>query len=94
MILFPPPAISGLGVSGGFQMELQDLGNIPLSELAQVAHEMVQAGNSQSDLRSLNTTFSKSFPQIYLNIDRTKVKALGIHLDRLLNTLQTYLGST
>jgi hydrophobic/amphiphilic exporter-1 (mainly G- bacteria), HAE1 family len=94
IILFPPPAIRGLGVSGGFQMELQDLGNIPLSEMAQVAKDMVQAGNSQSDLRSLNTTFSNNIPQIYLNIDRIKVKSLGIPLDRLFNTLQTYLGST
>jgi HAE1 family hydrophobic/amphiphilic exporter-1 len=94
VLAFPPPAIRGLGVSGGFQMEVQDLGNVGLAELEKVARDMVRAGNAQSDLRALNTPFSASVPQLYLNIDRTKVKSLNLPLNLVFNTLQTYLGST
>ena len=93
VIAFPPPAIRGLGVSGGFQMEVQDLANVGLNELDAVTRDMVQTGNSQTRLRGLNTTFSASYPQIFLNINRTKVKSLNVPLTVVFNTLQTYLGS-
>jgi hydrophobic/amphiphilic exporter-1 (mainly G- bacteria), HAE1 family len=93
-IAFPPPAIRGLGVSGGFQMEVQDRGGLGLHKLDQVAKDMIATGNSRPDLRSLTTTFSANVPQIYLNIDRTKVNAVDVPLDALFNTLQTFLGST
>ncbi|HVP11641.1 MAG TPA: multidrug efflux RND transporter permease subunit [Phycisphaerae bacterium] len=94
LIAFPPPAIRGLGVSGGFQMEVQDRGGLGLHKLDQIARDLITTGNSRPDLRSLTTTFSANVPQIHLNIDRTKVKALDVPLDALFNTLQTFLGST
>jgi HAE1 family hydrophobic/amphiphilic exporter-1 len=93
IVAVPPPPIRGLGVSGGFQMEVQDLGDVGLVELDQVTQDMVETGNSQSRLQGLNTTFSASYPQLYLNIDRTKVLSLDIPPALLFNTLQTYLGS-
>ena len=93
IVAFPPPAIRGLGVSGGFQMEVQDLSGLGLAQLEQVTREMVSVGNAQSQLRFSNTTFSASVPQLYLDIDRTKVKSLNIPVDLVFNTLQTYLGS-
>jgi HAE1 family hydrophobic/amphiphilic exporter-1 len=94
VIAFPPPAIRGLGTSGGFQLQIEDYGNLSLTELEQVTRNMVAAGNAQSNLRSLNSTFSASVPQLYLNVDRTKVKSLNLPLIAVFNTLQTYLGST
>jgi HAE1 family hydrophobic/amphiphilic exporter-1 len=94
ILAFPPPAIRGLGVAGGFQMELEDVGNVGLKELGQVTNEMVAAGNGQTNLRALNTTFSASVPQLYLDIDRSKVKSLNLPMSLVFNTLQSYLGST
>jgi hydrophobic/amphiphilic exporter-1 (mainly G- bacteria), HAE1 family len=94
ILAFPPPAIRGLGVSGGFQMEVEDISNVGLNELGQVTEEMVAAGNGQTNLRALNTTFSASVPQLYLDIDRSKVKSLNLPLSLVFNTLQSYLGST
>jgi HAE1 family hydrophobic/amphiphilic exporter-1 len=93
LIAFPPPAIRGLGVAGGFQMQVLDVGNLGMNQLDRATQDLVQTGNSQSNLQALNTTFSADFPQVYLNIDRTKVKSLDIPLDQVFNTLQTYLGS-
>jgi HAE1 family hydrophobic/amphiphilic exporter-1 len=93
IISFPPPAIRGLGVSGGFQMELEDRGDLGLAELGRAARGVIVASNANPSLRSVNTTFSDRVPEIYLNVDRSKVRSLGIPLTTVFNTLQTYLGS-
>ncbi len=90
---FPPPAIRGLGVAGGFQMQIEDRGNIGLVALQKVAQEMVQDGNSQSGLTALNSTFRAEVPQLFVDVDRVKVKTLGIPLSSVFNSLQSYLGS-
>lgn len=64
-----------------------------MSELQKAANEVIRAGNSQSRLRNLTTTFSASSPQLFLDIDRTKVESLNISLNTVFSTLQTYLGS-
>ena len=93
-VVFPPPAIDGLGNASGFQLQLQDRGNLGLDQLGAVAQDMVTAGNAQTGLQALNTTFRASVPQLFVDIDRTKVKSLGVPLSTVFNTLQAYLGST
>src|SRR5262249_12498164 len=93
VIAFPPPAITGLGVAGGFQMRLQDRGDVGLVELGQVTRDVVQAGNAQSNLSNVSTTFSAGVPQLYVDVDRTKAKSLNVPLTNVFSTLQTYLGS-
>ena len=92
--VFPPPAIAGLGVSGGFQMQLEDRGDVGLAALQQVVQEMMQDGSAQSGLAALNTSFRAGVPQLFADIDREKVKSLGIPLNSVFNSLQAYLGST
>ena len=91
---FPPPAINGLGNAGGFQMQVQDRAGVGLEELQKMVLEIIQAGNSQSGLTTLNSTFRVDVPQLFAEIDRTKAKTLEIPLDRVFETLQAYLGST
>ena len=90
---FLPPAIPGLGVSGGFQMQLQDRGGIGLQELNAMLREILEAGNAQRGLTGLNSTFRVEVPQLFAEVDRTKSKKLGIPLSEVFNTLQAYLGS-
>jgi hydrophobic/amphiphilic exporter-1 (mainly G- bacteria), HAE1 family len=90
---FPPPAIMGLGVAGGFQMQIEDRGNVGLRELQQVIDEMVRDGNTQTGLTQLQSTFRAAVPMIYADVDRVKAKSLGVSLDSVFATLQTALGS-
>lgn len=90
---FPPPAIQGLGVAGGFQMQLEDRGGVGLQELQAMSQQVIADGNAQSQLTNLNTTFRADVPQLFAEVDRTKAKALDIPLDAVFGTLQTYLGS-
>ncbi len=90
---FPPPAIQGLGTSGGFQMEIKDEAGVGLRQLQVIVQNMIELGNGQSSLRSLNTSFRSTVPQIFANIDRDKVKSLQIPLTSVFNALSTALGS-
>ncbi|MCP4627758.1 MAG: multidrug efflux RND transporter permease subunit [bacterium] len=90
---FFPPSIPGLGVAGGFQMQIEDRGGVGLQELDVMVREIIQDGNAQSQLAGLNTTFRVDVPQLFAEVDRTKAKTLGIPLTEVFNTLQTYLGS-
>ena len=90
---FVPPAIPGLGVSGGFQMQIQDKGNVGLNELQRMASEMIADSRSQSGLAGLNSTFRAGVPQLFAAVDRTKAKTMDIPLNEVFSTLQAYLGS-
>jgi HAE1 family hydrophobic/amphiphilic exporter-1 len=90
---FPPPAIQGLGAAGGFQMEIQDRGGIGLGNLETFARDLVAAGNQSPLLTRMNQNFEANVPQVYVDVDRDKVKALGIPLQSVFNTLQSNLGS-
>lgn len=91
-VLVPPP-ISGLGQAGGFQMMLEDRKSVGMEAMTEATMEIIGAGQAQSGLRGLTTTFNPRSPQIYLNIDRTKVESLEIPMGNVFNTLQAYLGS-
>jgi HAE1 family hydrophobic/amphiphilic exporter-1 len=92
-IAFVPPPIDGLGNAGGFQMQIQDRRGVGLQQLAALAEELVQDGNAQSGLTALGTTFRANVPQLFADIDRTKVKMLDTPLNAVFGTLQSYLGS-
>lgn len=90
---FNPPAIQGVGNFGGFQYELEDRGNVGLQTLAGTAFGYMLQGNRDPNLASVFTTFRVDSPQLVLNVDRNKAKAVGVSLADLFGTLQADLGS-
>jgi HAE1 family hydrophobic/amphiphilic exporter-1 len=90
---FPPPAIRGLGFRSGFQMQVEDRTGVGLGELQTAVGRMVENATSQSKLAGVNTSFRAGVPQLYIDIDRVKVKTLNVPLSAVFNALQTYLGS-
>jgi HAE1 family hydrophobic/amphiphilic exporter-1 len=92
-VLVPPP-ISGLGQSGGFQMMVEDRQSLGLPALTEATLEIIRAARAQSGLTGITTTFNPRSPQLYLDIDRTKVESLDIPMSNVFDTLQSYLGST
>jgi hydrophobic/amphiphilic exporter-1 (mainly G- bacteria), HAE1 family len=91
---FAPPAIRGLGVRGGFEMQVQDRGDIGRATLFQVVTGIIEDARSQSGLNALNTTFREGVPQLYVDLDREKVKLLDLTLSDVFSTMQAYLGSS
>jgi len=92
-VLIPPP-IPGLGTAGGFQMMIEDRFGTGLNELGKAAQEVILDADRQPDLRGVTTTFSAASPQLDLEINRTMVESLGVTINDVFQTLQTYLGST
>jgi HAE1 family hydrophobic/amphiphilic exporter-1 len=88
------PPVIGLGTGGGFEMQLLDKGNLGFPALEQSGRELAQAANQEPELESVFATFRSTYPNVFINIDRTKALALKVPLQRVFSTLQTYLGST
>jgi HAE1 family hydrophobic/amphiphilic exporter-1 len=90
---FVPPAIRGLGVSGGFQMQLEDRSNVGLTELGAQLEDILDAARRRPELAQLQTTFRPGVPQLFVDINREKVKSMGVRFSDVSGTLQAYLGS-
>ncbi|MBS0269237.1 MAG: multidrug efflux RND transporter permease subunit [Proteobacteria bacterium] len=92
---FDPPSIPGLGTTGGFEFQVEDLtgrGSVALNEATQA---LIAEARKQPELdaQQLFTSFSTSTPQFNYDLDRSKAKLLGLNLPDVFNTLQIYLGS-
>lgn len=90
---FPPPAIRGLGVRGGFEMQVEDRGDVGLATLQSAAQTVVEHANSQSALTNVRSSFRSGVPQLRVDIDRVKAKTLNVSLGTIFGTMQAYLGS-
>jgi len=91
---FPPPAVEGIGSVGGFQLEIEDRGHLGLGELQAVTNQLVGAAYMRATLTQVFSSLRTEVPQLYINIDRTKVQRLGIPLPNVFDALQTYLGAS
>lgn len=94
--VFPvnPPAIQGLGQFGGFQYQLQDRqGNLSLATLVAKMDDLLATANQHPNLQNVFSTYSAATPQLLINVNRDRAKALDVDVDDVFDTLQTYLGS-
>ncbi|MGV3486923.1 MAG: efflux RND transporter permease subunit [Planctomycetaceae bacterium] len=93
ILIFPPPAIQGLGVSGGFEMQVQDRGGVGLDVLQSAANELVSRANQNPALARVNTTFRAGVPQLHADVDRARVLSMQVPLADVFTTLQAAFGS-
>jgi len=89
---FNPPALPGFGAVSGFSFMLQARSNQPPAELAAVAQEFIARAQQRPEIGRITTTFSASTPNYQLQVDREKAKKLGVPINDVLTTLQTFLG--
>ncbi len=93
VVAFGAPPVDGLGNTGGFKLYIQDRGDLGYESLQENVARLVQLGNAQPDLMGLFSSFRATQPQLYVDVDRSKAKALGVPLSDVFETLQVYLGS-
>jgi len=91
--VLPPPPIQGLGASGGLQLLIEDKQGKGLAELEKATQEVIRIARAQSGIGMIATTFSNQSPQLFLDVDRTKVQSLEVAMDNVFNALQGYMGS-
>ncbi|KQY11531.1 efflux RND transporter permease subunit [Rhizobium sp. Root482] len=93
VIPFNPPAIPGLGTTGGFDFRLQARAGQSQGELAEVMRSLIIRANQTPGLAAVFSTFSADVPQLYLDIDRERAELFGVSPATIFSTLQAHLGS-
>lgn len=93
IVAVSPSAINGLGVSGGFEMYVQDRTGGTYAQLESYAREIVMRASERKELRSVRSTLSSNTPQFRLEVNNQKVKAYGIDIADIYTTIQATFGS-
>jgi HAE1 family hydrophobic/amphiphilic exporter-1 len=89
---FSPPAIPGVGTSGGFTFVLEDRAGKDLKFLSTNLETFLTEARKRSEIAGVSTTSLASVPQLYADVDRAKVIKQGVAIKDVYQTLQTFMG--
>jgi HAE1 family hydrophobic/amphiphilic exporter-1 len=89
-----PPAIPGLGVSGGFSMQLQEKQAGDIKKFGGVAGAFLGAANQRDEIGMAYTLFSSNTPNYKIRVNREQVKKMGVSIGSVYSTISSYLGSS
>ncbi|HVZ08399.1 efflux RND transporter permease subunit [Rhodopila sp.] len=93
--VLPPPAVQGIGNSGGFQMQLEMLGgDFNFQKLNDLAQRIVKEAAADKQLQNVVTTFRTDAPHVTLSVDRDRAETLRVSVGDVFKTLTDYVGST
>lgn len=90
--VFGAPPVDGLGSAGGFKVMVRDTAALGLDALQEAADGLAASGNQQPGIVGMFSAFRSQTPQMYVDIDRERCKAMGVALNDVFLTLQLYLG--
>lgn len=93
VLVLVPPSIQGLGVAGGFQMQIEDREGVGAEILQERTQAVIDEGRKRAEVGTAASTFRAGVPQLYLNIDRVKAERMGVPLSEVFAALQANLGS-
>lgn len=88
-----PPAIPGMGNTGGLQLQLEDRQALGLTEMQKAIDLLLSQYGKKPAIAAMNSSFEADVPQYFLNIDREKAIAMGLDIGTLLSTLSNYMGT-
>ncbi len=91
---FAPPAIPGVGTSGGFQFVLEDRAGRDVPFLASNLAKFLAAARKRPEIGTISTTFLPSVPQQFVDVDRGKVLKQGVEISDVYNTIQAFMGGS
>jgi hydrophobe/amphiphile efflux-1 (HAE1) family protein len=91
--VFAPPPLRGLSAVGGFKVQIQDRSGAGFDELQSGVQQVISQAMAGSQFVGLLSSFRANVPQVFLNLDRTKVKSHDISIGDVFATLQIYMGS-
>jgi HAE1 family hydrophobic/amphiphilic exporter-1/multidrug efflux pump len=92
-LAFPPPAIFGLGMAGGFEFYIQNRGEGGARRLAEVMQAFQAAAAKSPLLTQVNSLWRPNVPQLRVDVDREKAKSLAVPVDEIFNALGATLGT-
>ena len=89
---FSPPAIPGVGTSGGFQFVLEDRAGRDVQFLATNLDKFLAAARKRPEIGAISTTSLPSVPQLFVQVDREKVLKQGVDINDVYQTIQAFMG--
>ena len=93
VLSFNPPPITGMSTTGGFEAYIQDRSGGSVEALGAKVQAFVQAAGQRPELAGVQSTFSANVPQYYIDLDRTKTRALGVSVSDVFTAMQATFGS-
>ncbi|MCM1028157.1 MAG: efflux RND transporter permease subunit [Pseudoflavonifractor sp.] len=87
-----PPAIPGLGLTAGLQMQLLDINNRGAEAMKEALAEVSAAARKDPRIQEIQSLYQGTVPQFAITIDRDKARMLGLHLTDIYSTLTSYMG--
>lgn len=87
-----PPAIPGVGNTGGFTFVLEDRGGGTPEAFAENIFKFVEAASKRKELVGISSAFLPNVPQLYVEVDREQAARQGVRIGDIYNTLQTFMG--
>lgn len=90
--IFSPPAISGLGMFGGFEYQLLDKGDRTPQELYDEAQKLIAAANKNSAFQMVYTSYTANLPQLLIDVDESKALAQNVDINEIYNAMAGYFG--
>ncbi|WP_447589559.1 efflux RND transporter permease subunit [Aquipseudomonas campi] len=90
---FNPPPITGMSTTGGFEGYIQDRVGGSVEQLAEKVQTFIGAASKRPELAGVQSTFNASVPQYYIDLDRTKARALGVSISDVFTAMQSTFGS-
>jgi multidrug efflux pump len=93
VIPIPPPAIPGLGTTGGFEFWIQDTGAGEAAKLDDLTQQFLSKARQRPELTGLNSTFRANTQQLSVDVDRDKANLLGVSVKDVYSTIQAQFGS-
>ncbi|MDE5875641.1 MAG: efflux RND transporter permease subunit, partial [Muribaculaceae bacterium] len=89
-----PPAIPGLGMTSGLQLQLLDINNLGASQLKEALRAVQEKAKSDPRIKSVTTMYQGAVPQYNVKVDRDRVQMLGLDLSEVYSTLASYMGGS
>lgn len=93
VLSFNPPPITGMSTTGGFESYIQDRSGGSVEQLGEKVQAFVEAASKRPELAGVQSTFSANVPQYYIDLDRTKTRALGVSVSDVFTAMQATFGS-
>lgn len=93
VLVFNPPAIQGLGTVGGFEFWIENRGDGNFAYLEKVTQDFIAKASERPELTQMSSTINANAQQIYIDLDRSKARSLGVSIGEVYKILQNLFGS-
>ena len=92
ILIFAPPMVPGFGLSGGFELQLEDKTGGDIKKFEQISNQFLAKLNQRPEIQYAYTSFNTNYPQYQVDVNVARCKQSGLSVSSVLSSLQGYIG--